>query len=93
MKNAKVSEKGQGLKSEFPLLTSNEVAAIIRIEPGTLYTWRTLGKGPKFFKVGHHVKYRQEDVDLWLAAQVPCASTAESQGLKNSGQGSVVSAQ
>jgi len=35
----------------------------------TLYVWRTRGKGPAAIKVGRHLRYRQSDIDLWLAKQ------------------------
>ncbi|MDG3014148.1 hypothetical protein [Speluncibacter jeojiensis] len=34
----------------------------------TLAVWRMKGAGPKFIRMGRHVRYRWEDVDAWLDA-------------------------
>jgi predicted DNA-binding transcriptional regulator AlpA len=46
------------------------VAAILNLSPATLRTWRCLGRGPKFAKVGRSVRYRPDDVHGWVAKQV-----------------------
>jgi excisionase family DNA binding protein len=33
---------------------------------GTLANWRYQGRGPRFVKVGRHVRYRRSDVEAWL---------------------------
>lgn len=35
----------------------------------TLGQWRYLGKGPRWIKVGRHVRYRWSDVEAWLDEQ------------------------
>lgn len=42
----------------------------------TLAKWRSEGYGPRYAKVGRHVRYRISDLDLWLDAQMttPAAS-------------------
>lgn len=37
---------------------------------GTLYQWRYTGGGPKAYRLGKHLRYRQADVESWLADQV-----------------------
>ena len=44
-------------------------AAYIKVPLRTLDQWRYLGKGPRFIKVGRHVRYRRDDVDRWLDQQ------------------------
>ena len=39
------------------LLTSNEVAAILRISPHTLAVWRLQGSGPPLVKIGRRILY------------------------------------
>ena len=39
------------------LLTVEEVADLLRIEPTTLYTWRYEGRGPVAQKVGRRLRY------------------------------------
>ena len=36
----------------------------------TLYQWRHLGTGPRAYRLGKHLRYRQADVEAWLADQV-----------------------
>jgi len=38
---------------------------------------RLTGKGIPFLKIGHAVRYRQSDVDAWLASQKLCSKTSE----------------
>ncbi|MEO6996480.1 MAG: helix-turn-helix domain-containing protein [Terracoccus sp.] len=55
---------------EGRLLTSAEVAQLIRVPPATLRYWRHIGIGPRSFKMGpRRVLYRAEDVAAWVATQ------------------------
>lgn len=47
------------------LLTTEEVAAYFRTVPATCRYWRSIGKGPRSFKVGKRVLYRRSDVEAW----------------------------
>lgn len=52
------------------LLTSTEVADVIRVPHATLRYWRHIGIGPKSFKMGpRRVLYREQDVLAWVADQ------------------------
>jgi len=51
------------------LLTPNEVAEALQIPPATLPQWRYLGRGPKYVKVGRHVRYRTVDLERWIDEQ------------------------
>lgn len=52
------------------LLTSVEVARIIRVPHATLRYWRHIGLGPRSFKMGpRRVCYREDDVRAWVAEQ------------------------
>jgi excisionase family DNA binding protein len=46
-----------------------DLAAYLRIPPGTLRKWRSAGKGPPAVKLGKHLRFRIEDVEAWLASQ------------------------
>ena len=61
------------------LLTTAEVAAIIRAPASTLRYWRHLGTGPHSFRLGRRVVYRRADVAEWLHEQSE-ASRAQSAG-------------
>lgn len=52
-----------------PLLTIDEVAAVLRVPVDTVYEWRRTRKGPPAFKVGKHLRWRNHDVDAWIAEQ------------------------
>lgn len=45
-----------------PLLKGEDVAEILGISSRTLANWRSLGRGPRFVKVGSNVRYRPNDV-------------------------------
>lgn len=47
-------------------LIESEAAAYMRLRPGTLTNWRSLGTGPKYTKAGGRVVYRKADLDRWL---------------------------
>jgi excisionase family DNA binding protein len=49
-------------------LTTAEVAEIFRTSPETVRYWRHVGKGPRSFKVGRRVLYRESDVQAWADA-------------------------
>lgn len=49
-------------------LTTTEVAAIFRTSPETVRYWRHVGKGPRSFKIGRSVLYREGDVRAFADA-------------------------
>lgn len=52
------------------LLSPDELAASIKMSKRTLAKWRCNGRGPEYVRLGHAVRYRQQDVDAWLEAKV-----------------------
>lgn len=52
-----------------PLITSDELAEFLGIEPGTLDQWASRGGGPPFLKIGRFRKYLPSDVRTWLASR------------------------
>ncbi len=58
------------------LLTLEEVAAQLRTPPATLRYWRHSGTGPKSFRLGRRVMYREADVATWLQRQYDTPSPA-----------------
>lgn len=50
-----------------PILTTEELAARWKMNPGSLCNWRQQGRGPKFIKVGSRVFYRVSDVEAYEA--------------------------
>lgn len=51
------------------LMDPRQVSEYLGVPVQTLANWRWRNEGPKFCKVGRHVRYRLEDVDAWLNAQ------------------------
>jgi hypothetical protein len=53
-----------------PLATAAEVADSLGLTAAHMKQLRYLGHGPKFVRVtGRQIRYRWEDVDLWLDSQ------------------------
>jgi hypothetical protein len=57
-----------------PLASPREVADYLgggehEITEDTLKDWRYKGTGPRYSRVGKHVRYNWDDVDAWLAAR------------------------
>jgi predicted DNA-binding transcriptional regulator AlpA len=50
------------------LLTETEVSKQLRVSLAALRKWRVMNRGPQFLKIGSLVRYRQCDVDNWLAS-------------------------
>jgi excisionase family DNA binding protein len=50
------------------LLTPQEAADLLKVPPATLAQWRWLRQGPPYIKLGHLVRYAQEQIERWLEA-------------------------
>ncbi|HEX6498990.1 MAG TPA: helix-turn-helix domain-containing protein [Micromonosporaceae bacterium] len=57
------------MESRKPLGTPDEVAEYYGVPVRTLEVWRHRGLGPRWSKVGRHVRYRWTDVEKWLDQQ------------------------
>ncbi len=58
-------------QNDFPsglerLMSPGEVARFLGLPLRTIYRWRSRGDGPRGYRIGRHVRYRYEDVELWL---------------------------
>jgi len=51
------------------LLNEHDIARITRLSVASVRRWRLLRQGPKYLKIGSAVRYRPEDVSLWLASR------------------------
>lgn len=60
------------LASGNRLLTIDQAAEYLAIPKATIYTWRTrrAGFGPRAVKIGGSLRYRQSDLDQWIAAHI-----------------------
>lgn len=57
-------------------LSEQEAAPRIGLKVSSLQKMRHFGNGPRFLKLGRTVRYREQDLEEWLAARV-VSSTAE----------------
>ena len=55
--------------SKSRLTDTVQLAEYLGNEVNTVEGWRLKGIGPRYIKVGRLVRYRTEDVDLWLESQ------------------------
>ena len=58
------------------LLSAEELAKALKMSPRTLQKWRSDGRGPRYIRLGHNVRYRSQDIAGWL----------ESKGSRNSAE-------
>jgi excisionase family DNA binding protein len=52
------------------LLTQPEAARLLRLSERTLERLRVAGGGPLYVKAGRAVRYREADLEAWIAARV-----------------------
>ena len=50
------------------LLNETEVAKKLRVSLACLRRWRLEKRGPVFLKIGPLVRYRPEDLDVWIGS-------------------------
>lgn len=48
------------------LLTTEELAEIVKVSPATVRDWRKKGRGPRALKIGHAVRYPRREVVAWI---------------------------
>lgn len=53
-----------------PMWTLDELCALLRTTPATVYTWRKHGDGPRAYKIGQHLLFADADVRAWLESRV-----------------------
>jgi excisionase family DNA binding protein len=58
------------------LLTQSEAARQLRLSERTLERLRVSGGGPVYVKAGRSVRYREADLEAWIAARVVSSTSA-----------------
>jgi hypothetical protein len=58
----------EGINLAQILLTETDLSRQIRVSLAALRKWRVMKRGPRFVKIGSLVRYRQHDIDVWLAS-------------------------
>jgi excisionase family DNA binding protein len=66
-----IAELGQRILGRTTdLLTSTAAAEYLGVAPNTLAIWRCNKRYEiPYIKVGSHVRYRRDDLDVWLASR------------------------
>ena len=63
-----------GVGTANALLTENEAAALLKVQPATLATWRVRGRpNLPFVRVGRCVRYRQQDISAFIEGHLQSA--------------------
>jgi excisionase family DNA binding protein len=63
--------------STDPIHTPQEAAEYVRLKERTLADWRYRGCGPRYIRIsGRTVRYRQSDLDAWLATRTRTSTSA-----------------
>ena len=52
------------------LLDPRQLADYLKVPVATIYAWRHRGTGPRGFRVGRHLRYRESDIEKWLIDQL-----------------------
>jgi excisionase family DNA binding protein len=58
------------------LLTQRDAATLLRLSERTLERLRLQGGGPLYVKAGRAVRYREADLEAWIAARVVSSTSA-----------------
>ncbi len=58
------------------LLTTAEAAEIVRLSQAHLEKMRVYGRGPRFVRLGHAIRYRRADLAIWIESGL-VGSTSE----------------
>jgi hypothetical protein len=60
------------------LLTEIQAANLLKIKPGTLNSWRCLGRHAlPYIRVGHAIRYRRSDLERWLVDRTVTSTSAD----------------
>ncbi len=58
------------LSAAVVVMTTRQAASYVGLSVSTLNKWRCYGFGPKYLKLGRAVRYRQEELDRYLAGRL-----------------------
>lgn len=62
MDSASTSESGHG-----SYVSLAELAAQLKVSVQTIYDLRSKGRGPRGFRVGPQLRFRESEIDAWVA--------------------------
>ncbi len=52
-------------REDVQLLAHAEVCDLLGLSTQTLYNWRCAGRGPRYLRRGHYIRYRLRDILEW----------------------------
>ena len=52
-----------------PLLTQREAATLLKLSIRSLERMRCIGGGPRYVRAGHSIRYREADLEAWVASR------------------------
>jgi predicted DNA-binding transcriptional regulator AlpA len=70
-----------------PLLSSKDVAKILKCSKNTVDKWRLYGGGPKFVRVGKSVRYSPREIEAYIARSTAASTSDEASPPKRPGNG------
>ena len=50
------------------ILTTDEVAALLKVPLATLYRWMSRGESPPHYKIGRYARWKRSEVMAWFDA-------------------------
>jgi predicted DNA-binding transcriptional regulator AlpA len=66
-----MSTNGNRKEQPQEALDPKHAARYLGVGESTLRLWRSLGKGPRFFKAGDKlIRYRRTDLDSWIESRL-----------------------
>ena len=58
------------------LLSQEDAARLLAVQPDTLAQWRARGQGPAFCKLGRAIRYRRRDLSAYVDARL-CSNSVQ----------------
>lgn len=52
--------------TDTTLMSTEELAAYLRVNTDTIHKWRHKGEGPPALRIGKYLRFRPSEVEEWL---------------------------
>lgn len=65
---ASINDQVHPSTSTLRLLTEQQASGLLNMSAATLRTWRCLGFGPNYQKLGRAVRYRESEIHAFIAS-------------------------
>ena len=68
-------------ENRYPLLTTEQAAALLGLKPRALESWRYRGCGPIYVRVSaRSIRYRKSDLDAWIEEHLRTSTSDDGRG-------------